>query len=166
MPYCTDEDDPMPKPCMPYADGEEKKQADDSAKSEDGAFQEWMKFFKAADEEKKDAPAEELPPPTEEPQVEPKCQEDPHIHEHYSGCPHTTCPYTGRSYPSCTPATKSGQEETSEEPVQKPKKHGKKAKPGKGCKSKDDCPRTEGVDTMEYRKSDGGLNEYGPGPLW
>ena len=73
-----------------------------------------------------------------------------------------TCPYTGKTYPSCTPDTKSGKEEISEEePEMKPKKHRTKPHSSKG---KENCPHTEGVDTMEYRSSDGGLNEFGPGP--
>lgn len=162
MPYCTDDDEqPAAKPVMPLAEDDAKPAAGEE--SEDKGFKEWMKLFAGSDKESKSSPVEELPAPQEEPQSEPKCQEDIHIHEHYSGCPHTTtCPYTGKSYPSCPPATKTGKEESSEEPVihHRVKKHSLK-----GEKSKNGCPHTEGVDTMEYRPSDGGLNEYGRGPL-
>jgi hypothetical protein len=161
MPYCTDEDEPAAKPKMPYAEGEHKKQAGDSEESDDSAIKAWMKLLGAEGQESKSPPTEEeLPAPTEEPQAEPKCQEDSHLHEHYSGCPHTTCPYTGKSYPSCAPSRKSGQEEVSEEPPAPPTHHHKKTHKGK-----EKTPSPAGVDTMEYRPSDGGLNEYGSGPL-
>jgi hypothetical protein len=159
MPYCTDDDEqPAVKPVMPLAQDDEKTPA--TEESEDKGFKEWMKLYEGTGKESKSSPVEELPAPQEQPQSEPKCQEDIHIHEHYSGCPHTTCPYTGKSYPSCPSTTKPGKEESSEAPaLHKTKKHSFKGK------SKDSCPHTEGVDTMEYRPSDGGLNEYGRGPL-
>jgi hypothetical protein len=160
MPYCTDDDEPMATPTMPYADGA-TKQADGSEVSEDSVFKAWTKLLEKPRQESKPDSSEELPAPAEDPQEEPKCQEDSHLHEHYSGCPHMTCPYTGKTYPSCEPAMKSGKEEISEEPEMQPKKHGKKPHTGKSK----ECPHTEGVDTMEYRRSDGGLNEYGPGPF-
>jgi hypothetical protein len=123
MPYCTD-DDEGPAPAMPHAD--EDQPARKNGEGGAGHFNPWRELFEDA---------------------EPRCQEDSHIHEHYSGCP-----YTGR---------KPGKEEASEEPVPLPKKPANKH--GKGCKG--DCTPTEGVDTMEYRRSDGGLNEYGPGPF-
>jgi hypothetical protein len=162
MPYCSDGDEQAAsKPVMPSTEDDDKKPATASEDSEDGEFKAWMKLFEGTDQagKKKDGPAEELPPPTEEPSAEPKCQEDSHIHEQYPGCPCTTCPYTGKSYPSCAPAKKSGKEESSEEPVH----HHRSLK--RSGKDEDIRPRTEGVDTMEYRPSDGGLNEYGRGPL-
>ncbi|HEY7153926.1 MAG TPA: hypothetical protein VH575_08185 [Gemmataceae bacterium] len=161
MPYCSDGDEQAAnKPVMPYTEDDDKKPATASEDSEDSEFKEWSKFFEGADQadEKKDGPAEELPSPTEEPSAEPKCQEDSHIHEHYPGCPCTTCPYTGKSYP-CTPAKKSGKEESSEEPV-----HHHRSLKHSG-KDEDILPHPAGVDTMEYRPSDGALNEYGRGPL-
>jgi hypothetical protein len=113
----------------------------------------------------------------EKPTAEPKCQEDNHMHEHYPGCPSTTCPYTGKSYPSSKSNKKPEKsieplhkkvwdlEEASEVPPEMPKEHGKKPAPGKECEGKNTCPRTQGVDTMEYRRSDGGLNEYGREPF-
>ncbi|MGH7227063.1 MAG: hypothetical protein ACRELF_27925, partial [Gemmataceae bacterium] len=173
MPYCQDDGEPpITPPIMPHADGDEdkpvsanEKKADDSSEdSENKDFKEWMKLFEEEDKKDKSPTAEELPAPTEEeePQAEPKCQEDSHLHEHYPGCPSVTCPYTGKSYPACEPPKQAGKEESSEEP---PPHRRKKPHHGKGCQSEDECPRTPGVDTMEYRKSDGGLNEFGPGPL-
>ncbi|MHB1425671.1 MAG: hypothetical protein ACYC3I_21085 [Gemmataceae bacterium] len=154
MPYCCQDDD-EPR-VMRNAEG---KADGSNEEAEQSVFKEWMAIFTS--KEGKAPAVEELPPPTEEePRAEPKCQEDPHRHEQLSGCPRVTCPYTGKSYPASAPAMKKGREEISEEPPQpskKPNSH-------KGCKGKDQCPRTEGVDTMEYRKSDAGLNEYGPGP--
>jgi hypothetical protein len=160
MPYCTDDDEGevAPKPSMPYADEGETKRADGSEETDDG-YKAWKKLFEGAGQESR-SEGEELPAPAADIPGEPKCQEDCHRHEHYSGCPYVTCPYTGKSYPLCGPAPKPGKEEPSEEPAPRPNKPGKKH--GKGDK---DRPRTEGVDTMEYRPSDGKLNEYGPGPF-
>ena len=165
MPYCQDDGEPpITPPIMPHADGDDdkpnEKKADDS---ENKDFKEWMKLFEEENKKDKSPTAEELPAPTEEeePQAEPKCQEDSHRHEHYSGCPRVTCPYTGKSYPACEPPKQAGKEESNEEPPP----HGKKPHHGKGCKDKDECPCDPSVDTMEYRKSDGGLNEFGPGPM-
>ena len=176
MPYCVDDDDPMPKPRMPYADGEKNKGAEEEA--EDGVMKAWKEFFKDAGPDNQLGSSEEsAAAPAEKPSAEPKCQEDSHMHEHYPGCPSTTCPNTGKSHPSVTPDKKPKDraepsrkkvwefEEESEMPPEKPKEHGKKAAPAKGCEGKNACPRTQGVDTMEYRRSDGGLNEYGPGPF-
>lgn len=156
MPYCVDDEEPMPQPRMPYVDAG-KKQADGSEASEDEAFKAWMKLFDEGskeNKEKKAIDAEELPQPKEEPKSESKCEEDLHRHEQYPGCPHVTCPYTGKTYPARAPLKKRGKEESSEEPDGS-------NRPG----AKENTPRTQGVDTMEYRPSDGGLNEYGRGPL-
>jgi hypothetical protein len=158
MPYCTD-DDPSPRPNMPYADAE-TRQADGSEASEEESFKAWMKLFKEPASESKPSASEELPVPVEDIQAEPKCQEDCHRHEHFSGCPHMTCPFTGKTYPCDPPSNKAGKEETSEEPEMQPRKHGKIVP-----SNKDRRLPTEGVDTMEYRPSDGGLNEFGPGPF-
>jgi hypothetical protein len=162
MPYCADDEQPAVKPVMPYAEDEAKKPVAAAEESEDKAFKEWMKLFEGSGKDGKDSTAEELPAPKEEASDESKCQEDSRIHEHYSGCPSMTCPYTGKSYPSCAPSTKPGKEESSEVPT--PKTHGKKHS-DKGGKSEDGIRRTEGLDTMEYRSSDGGLDEFGPGPM-
>jgi hypothetical protein len=153
MPYCVDDDEPIPQPRMPYADAG-KKQADGSEASEDEEFKAWMKLFDEGSKEKEAIEVEELPQPQEEPKSDSKCEEDIHRHEQYPGCPRVTCPYTGKSYPVRAPLKKRGKEESSEEP-------GGSKLPG----AKESIPRTQGVDTMEYRPSDGGLNEYGRGPL-
>lgn len=146
MPYCRDdEDEPAIPPTMPGADGGDKK--------ERNVFTEWMELFEEG-KEGTSSTVEVLPLPQElTPNGEPKCQEDCHRHEQLSGCPRTTCPFC--------PTKKKGGEESSEEP----RKPGKKPQRDKGAKSKEQCPRTQGVDTMEFRKSDAGLGEYGPGPL-
>lgn len=174
MPYCSDDDDePATPPKMPRADASNcQKTGDSCTKAEQNAFKAWMELFEEG-KDMKSPSAEELPAPKEEaPQSEPKCQEDCHRHEHYSGCPRTTCPYSDKNHKEPPPAAtylpynlgmkqkKKGGEESSEEPPHpQPKPH-----PGKDAKEKEECPRTRGVDTMEYRKSDGGLDEYGPGP--
>jgi len=163
MPYCRDdEDEPATPPKMPRAEGD--------AGTEQNVFQAWIDLFKEGNKEK--APeVEELPPPVEEePQVEPKCQEDSHLHEQYPGCPRTSCPFSGkdrmeryykRVWDLDSKLKKKGSEESSEEPPHS----GEKPHQSKDCKDKEECPRTKGVDTMEYRKSDAGLDEYGPGPV-
>jgi hypothetical protein len=169
MPYCKDDEE---QPVMPNAaDGDETKSEAAGEEADASVFKEWMELFESNKGEKIPT-MEELPPPAEDGmKSDPNCQEDPHRHEQYSGCPRVTCPYTGKTpppaatflpydYPSCKPEKKKGAEESSEEPAQPSKKPHRR----KGCKSKDECPRTQGVDTMEYRKSDAGLNEYGPGP--
>jgi hypothetical protein len=158
MPYCVDDDEPAPRPNMPYAEAD-KKQADGSDVSEDDAFKAWMKLFDEKGKGEKTTTGEELPAPHEEPGPASKCEEDIHRHEQYPGCPYVTCPYTGKSYPSRAPMKKAGKEESSEEAP--PPKHSPRHDRGE----KEGHPRTQGVDTMEYRPSDGGLNEYGRGPL-
>jgi hypothetical protein len=59
------------------------------------------------------------------------------------------------------PTKRPGKDECSEEVG--PKRH-KANYPGK-CGRSEECPKHPEVDTMEYRRSDGGLNEYGPGPF-
>ena len=98
MPYCQDDgEEPITPPIMPNADGGEakpfrvnEKKADASSEdSENTDFTEWRKLFEGETKKEKSPTAEELPAPTEEeePQAEPKCQEDSHLHEHYPGCP-------------------------------------------------------------------------------
>jgi hypothetical protein len=182
MPLCQDEDEsPVTPPRMPFAEANDhkpvpshtKKTGGSSEEAESSAFKEWMKFFKEDKGKKEDKPStvEELPPPTEEePQSDGKCQEDSHRNEQYPGCPRVTCPYSSkdtreqyfkRVWDLDPKMNKKGKEEASEEPPQpdrKPHDH-------KESKDKEQPLRTKGVDTMEYRPSDGGLNEYGPGPL-
>jgi hypothetical protein len=161
MPYCRDDDEePVTPPKMPRADASEEM--------EHSVFKAWMELFAEGSKEK--APdVEELPPPKEEPQEVPKCEEDRHLHEHYPGCPPTTCPFTDRNHVEQyykrpwdldsnfdSKKKKKGSEESSEEPPHSGKKR---------HHDKEESPRTKGVDTMEYRKSDAGLDEYGPGPV-
>lgn len=147
MPYCTDDDE---------ATAKKEDQATNPLKaSAEESFKEWMKMYKGAEEANDAAAKEEIP---DLPQTGPKCQEDIHRHEQYSGCPHTTGPCKGKSGSSGT--YKSGREESSEAP----KKRRKKPSSGKECEKSKSCPHPQGVDTMEYRKSDGRLNEYGHGP--
>ncbi|HEY7330424.1 MAG TPA: hypothetical protein VH592_22480 [Gemmataceae bacterium] len=160
MPYCREDDDgPTTPPKMPRAE------ADQAMKHT--VFKAWMELFEEG-KGNKSAVVEELPPPIEEdPQAEPKCQEDRHLHEQYPGCPRTTCPYSKkddmeqyykRVWDLNFRTKKKGGEESSEEPSQPGKKPQHE-------KDKGACPRTKGVDTMEYRPSDAGLDEYGPGQI-
>jgi hypothetical protein len=160
MPYCQDDGAQLiPPPRMPGAEAGDKPA---SANSEETGFKEWLKLFDEGKQDKSPT-SEELPAPVEDeaPQAELKCQEDSHLHEHYPGCPRVTCPYIGKSYPSRTPPRKSGTEEASEEPPQEEKESHRR----KVGKPKEEELPVPNVDTMEYRKSDAGLNEYGPGPL-
>ena len=101
MPYCSDDEaKTATPPIMPYADEKEQKSAKKSKKdapateeeSEENVFKAWMKVWESGSESKTE-PAEELPFPKEEPQSEPKWQEDSQLHEHYPGTPHTTSPH-------------------------------------------------------------------------
>jgi hypothetical protein len=98
----------------------------------------WSDFLKACG----GCPDASKPPPD----GQTNCREDVHHHEHYSGCP-----YIGpdRVDPPAAPkASRPGQ--------------GGKHRPRQGAT--EDCPRHPEVDTMEFRRSDGSLNEYGTGP--
>lgn len=148
MPYASEDGEPAQAERMPYAAGDESQEPT-SPQPED-----------RSDADKAAQPSE--------PQNAPECKEDPNYHHHYSGCPSTTCcPYTGRCYPSTPsyqPSTpKTGGQDESSEPKAKKKKHTSKKQP-MGLDN-ENCPTHPEVDTMEYRKSDGGLNEYGPGPF-
>jgi hypothetical protein len=141
MPYCTDEEAAEPAaPHMPYAvEGME-------APKQPGSF--WRGLLEGGRQGA-------LAP----------CQEDAHNYEHYSGCPYIAPSKADRRQqpiPAVAPPKRPGQDECCEEAIPAPKVH-KVKYPGGPCR-KEDCPRQPGVDTMEYRKSDGGLNEYGPGP--
>jgi hypothetical protein len=152
MPYCPGEEAPLiPVPVMPPADGESPLAAQAAQ-----VFHYWMGLLGVPTEVKGGQdPAG----------GQPDCREDAHSQEHYSGCPYTgydrpspRCPATPAGF---APGKRSGPGECSEEPA--PKKH-KVRKPGE-CGRDGECPRPTGLDTMEYRRSDGGLNEYGPGPF-
>lgn len=153
MPYCTDEeataDSPPP---MPRADEE-------PAAAACSFFQFFTGFFGAS------KGSSEVQPAAGPGGDAPSCQEDEHYYEHYSGCP-----YSGYHVPSsrcpvtpidAEPAKRPGQDECSEE--QGAKKH--KVHHRGPDASGEERPAHPDVDTMEYRRSDGGLNEYGPGPF-
>src|SRR5262249_39174358 len=134
MPYCNDEDD------APHAVTPRMPHADEVPPMP-GA-----------------AEACELPEHADHPD----CQEDAHYNEHYPGVPYVcppvqSVPHSKMRSGECLP----GQEECSEPDAPAPRLH-KAHYPSKGigCEG---CPVHPEVDTMEYRKSDGGLNEYGPG---
>ena len=144
MPYCEDGRAPAPAH-MPYADeGEEPAGAAD-APAEQPKCECFKAFLKKLIEKhacKPDAEAEGGDP-------EPGC------HHHHTGCPANTCPYTGRCYPEppCPKKAPGGAEDS-----EGPAKHHRK-----GCDDGEGCPQHPEVDTMEYRKSDGRLDDYGPG---
>jgi hypothetical protein len=155
MPYCTDDEAPAAGvPAMPPAE-EDKGAAEMHAEW----FRFWMGFFHESGPAK--GTTETAVPPAGD---TPKCQEDPHYHEHYSGVPYTGGIQPAPSYQakSTSPNTakKPGQEECSEPAT--PKKH-KANYPGGKCGKTDECPAHPEIDTMEYRRSDGRLDEYGPG---
>ncbi len=145
MPYCS-EDTALPQ-AKPKADGAEMAREPEFS---------WADFLKAF--------ASVLAPamPTQPVDPRTKCAEDIHYYDHYSGCP-----YTGPQKPSapatrnlrhtdpdtdnCSPTPLKGQD-LSQRPHARPLSH--------------KAPRVghSDVDTMEYRPSDGGLNEYGTGP--
>jgi hypothetical protein len=141
MPYCTDEQvEQPPAPHMPYA--QEKGQTPEQP------FSPWLGLGKGTGEG-------HMPP----------CQEDSHYYEHYSGCPYVAprqSEYLPHPAPAVAPPTGRGGDECWDMTAPAPKVH--KVKYQAGPCGKEDCPRHPEVDTMEYRKSDGGLNEYGPGP--
>lgn len=114
--------------------------------------------------------------------VAPRCEESRHYHEHYSGCPATgSCPYSGcygadrhnlipPPVKSPEPKSEVGQTEESEEPPHDstdetpgPQSH-KSLKPNDNATDSWQGASPE-VDTMEYRRSDGNLGEFGPGPV-
>jgi hypothetical protein len=134
MPYCADDERPS-TPVMPYATDRE------------------------------------VPVPqaqsSEESELLPMPQEDTASAEHSACCPWTGCKMTSRCSPACDhrqtetkcktslrhwTTHKAGAEEDNEAPAGDTSKQGK------------DKPHPQGIDTMEYRPSDGGLNEFGPGP--
>jgi hypothetical protein len=98
---------------------------------------------------------------TETPPEPPTCPES--YHEH--GCPYSGCPYTGRCYtpPAYTPAPAAEPETQPVKPT-KPAKKIRKEKKKEPYKKKPTMPvpedesdldQTLGLDTMEYRPSDG-----------
>jgi hypothetical protein len=107
----------------------------------------------------------------------PPCEEDRELHQHYPGCPHAGhCPYPGghaqplirplfelsrpASTPPILPVGAVEEEDTpSVAPTSGPIRHEsrkpiERTPPGKST-----------IDTMEFRRSDRGLEEFGPGPF-
>lgn len=176
MPYCEDNSAPAPAH-MPYADeGEEPAGAVDvqfqcehtdvvgkvAAKGEAIAEHAKMKceclkvflqkFFETHECETGTAEGDAK----KDGGCEPGCHHCPH----HSGCPTNYCPYTGRTYPeSAAPAARRKKSRGGAEGSEAPAKH----HPHKGCDEGEGCPMHPEVDTMEYRKSDGRLDDYGPG---
>ncbi len=169
MPYCRDEEEcevlPMPQEeseLLPMPEVE-----DDILGATLEQLHEAVKQ-RCAEQEQCEQP--------KDPNLADECREDPHHH-------HTAvCPYTGRSYPSCTPEgrcpsmspqpcnppRKAGSEEPSEPPARSPHQSVlRKSRLFKEHEPADDlCPMHPEVDTMEYRASDGQLYDYGrPGTL-
>jgi hypothetical protein len=161
MPFC--EDDRAPAPChMPSADeGQEPAGAAEAAPAcpKCGCMKAFIYVKKQCDNwaeciltAAKAAKGEE----TKGDAGETGCHHCPH----HSGCPSNYCPYTGRTYPEPTapaacPKKPHGGAEDSEPPAKH--HHHKKCDEGEGCSTHPD------VDTMEYRQSDGRLDDYGPG---
>jgi hypothetical protein len=148
MPYCTDEEESAPEELpMPRA-------AEEGLEHQVFSF--WMGWFGMTGpviSETSEPPMDDVP----------RCEEDLHYFEHYSGVP-----YTGPCQPPCRkrpsparPPLKGKGEDDCCEPPQALKIH--KAHYN-GPPRAEDCPSHPEVDTMEYRRSDGGLNEFGPGP--
>jgi hypothetical protein len=174
MPYCQDDEiERTTPPHMPYAEAEKempsKPQKPNATATEEpsnaNVFNAWKRLWESGNEESS-SEVEELPYPKEEPTNESHQEEIEHHPVHSSCCPQTICPYTGKSYPTYIPPSKRGKEETCEEqPPTKVEPSAQKHHGSKGCDKEHQCPRTQGVDTMEYRRSDGGLNEYGPHPF-
>lgn len=166
MSYCVDDQD-SPS-VMPYAlDADEPKAEMPTA--EESAVEFWKAFFKgsAPDCGKKGCPDAARPKNDGS-----ECQEDPGYHHHYPGCPHSGyCPYSGKALPQAAPS------ESKTTPAAEPccpKGCPEGCCPGKTgtpTKAKDEgkkgcCPaHPGGLDTMEFRKSDLRINEFGYTPF-
>jgi hypothetical protein len=155
MPYVTDDGTPLR---MPYADENEDGDAGQAGTDSDDGTSWWKRLFHMR------APEGRVPGGEEPSEADGTSdfREDGHYHEHYPGCP-----YTGRCHPdsSARPDRKrNGKGEVGEEqePPAEPETPGKRPH-SKGCPAGEVCPRHPEVDTMEFRPSDRGLNEYGPG---
>jgi hypothetical protein len=105
-------------------------------------------------------------PAKQEPGDVPNCVEDMHFHHRDMGCPYSGCPGYYPIVPKQTDTPK-GSEENSEMPMKSPRlqKKLRELVPGDVDCEKKDSPRHPEVDTMEYRKSDGKLNELPLGPF-
>lgn len=150
MPYCA-EDAPPP---MPYvSDGDEA----------DAGELSWAKPYEV--EHAKGCTYKQ--PRTEDSEA-PRCEVVPAHYQHYSGtpplgsCPYA-CPHHHSDYKPMPLGV--GQEPTEAlkdlQPVGSTIQRHESFKPNEKGK----LPRQAVVDTMEYRKSDGKLNDFGPGPF-
>jgi hypothetical protein len=145
MPYCTDNATAVPH--MPPADEDETRATPAYA---------WSEFLKACGAS---TGASVVPQPARE---RTDCQEDVHYHDHYSGCPYTG---PGEAVPPAAgkkPWHAPGGDDCCPSPLRRNARP-RTGKPGPK-QGAEDCPRHPEVDTMEYRPSDGGLNEYGTVP--
>jgi hypothetical protein len=149
MPYCADEDESAPEVLpMPH---EQQGQAALAV------FDFWMGWFGMTGP----VTSEASEPPADD---GPRCEEDRHYYEHFSGCPYTgPCqPVPRKRAAPAVPPLKGKGEDDCCQPPQALKIH--KALYNGPPRLGEDCPRHPEVDTMEYRRSDGGLNEFGQGP--
>jgi hypothetical protein len=149
MPYCTDEDQSAPE-VLPLP----REQQDAAAL---GVFDFWMGWFGITGP----VTSETSEPPADD---APRCEEDRHYYEHFSGCPYTGASQPARRKPPAPAAVplKGKGEDDCCQPPQALKIY--KALYNGPPRLGEDCPRHPEVDTMEYRRSDGGLNEFGAGP--
>ncbi len=157
MPYCADGRAPAPAH-MPYAEeGEEPAGAADApaAPPKCAGLMTFLKKFFAQHPCEAGTTEEAEGGAAKDASGEPGCRHCPH----HSGCPTNYCPYTGRTYPEPTaPAARPKKSPGGAEDSEAPAKHHPK-----GCDEGEGCPLHPEVDTMEYRKSDGRLDDYGPG---
>lgn len=163
MPYCQDD----AKPTMPYASDTEESETVESVsrKIDELELQKNIVI--------KTAPVTDSAPP--------RCEIEPSHQQHYSGCPapgHCPatghCPYTGGYSPyrdnldpfperkRTLPRSAGDIEEADEPPARLQKKiHMHESR--KPVEAPTPVTRNS-IDTMEYRRSDGGLGEFAPGP--
>jgi hypothetical protein len=156
MPPARDDAD-VPPP-MPYAD--------DQARDVGHGLDFWWKLVEAAEANHQANAAQEECEPGKTGAGD--CREDPNYDQHYPGCPHTgSCPRSG-SCPACRPdapvienkgkpaATEGGSEEQGALPAA----HPEMPKCGAGAKA----TRRQGLDTTEFRPSDGKPFDFGSFP--
>jgi len=170
MPYAEDDERPfMPMPYASDSDTDDINRRLDgkTEKSDNSKFDSWIiSGFRGMPTNATPANLSDLS----------KCQEDPHHHQQYSGCPYTGCPATDyRSmdrFPVAIPrqvetAPKTGGEEESEimhrHITPRLQKKLRNLIPGDIDCEKRDVPKHPEVDTMEFRRTDRSLRELAPG---
>jgi hypothetical protein len=149
MPYCTDEDAPLAEELpMPRIE---------STQTPSQPIPFWIGFFGSS--------AQDICESSKTPgSQQPRCEVDLQYFEDLCGCPAAAPAQAKRAKlatPTVAPQKNRGQDECSEQAC--PKIH-KVNHPGSPFPF-EEAPKRPDVDTMEYRKSDGKLNEYGPGPF-